>query len=97
MVLGALVCVVSGPVVLSLRIVVQAMSQRVVSGSVKGLRARGGFEVDMEWKEGQLTRAEIRSLLGNACKVRSGDKMIEMKQKAGERAILSGTLERLRG
>jgi len=38
---------------------------------------------------------EIRSLLGNACKVRFGEKMIELKLKAGERVALSGTLERL--
>jgi alpha-L-fucosidase 2 len=65
------------------------------SGKVKGLRARGGFEVEIEWKDGQLSHAEIRSLLGNACKVRCGEKMIELKLKAGERVALSGTLERL--
>ena len=65
------------------------------AGKVRGLRARGGFEVAIEWKDGQLSRAEIRSLVGNACKVRSGDKLVELKLKAGDRAILSGTLERL--
>ena len=40
-------------------------------GQVKGLRARGGFEVSMQWKEGALQKAEILSTIGGVLRIRS--------------------------
>jgi alpha-L-fucosidase 2 len=42
------------------------------SGEVRGLRARGGFEVGMRWKDGRLVRATVKSTLGGACRLRAG-------------------------
>jgi alpha-L-fucosidase 2 len=41
------------------------------SGNVKGLKARGGFEVDIDWDKGELTKAVIKSSLGGNCRIRS--------------------------
>ncbi len=41
------------------------------TGHVKGLRARGGFEVDMAWKDGALTNAAIRTTLKRQLRLRT--------------------------
>ncbi len=41
------------------------------TGSVKGLRTRGGFEIDMAWKDGRLTSATVRSTLGGVCRLKT--------------------------
>lgn len=45
------------------------------TGSVRGLSARGGFEVDLVWRQGRLTTAEVRSRLGGPCRVRTGESL----------------------
>lgn len=40
-------------------------------GAVDGLRARGGFTVDLEWKQGQAKQVKVLSNLGGICRIRS--------------------------
>ncbi len=61
-------------------------------GSVSGLKARGGFEIDMEWKDGKLTNAEIKSLLGNPCTVRYGETTKNYDISAGNSIQITGEI-----
>jgi alpha-L-fucosidase 2 len=65
------------------------------SGSVKGLRARGAFEVDLVWKAGQLQQATIHALRGGTCKVRLGERTAEFPVKPGEVIVLNSELKRI--
>jgi alpha-L-fucosidase 2 len=59
------------------------------AGSVKGLRARGGFDVDLSWKEGRLFTT-IRSNAGNPVRVRYGKATKEVHIRKGESITWTG-------
>ena len=54
------------------------------TGSVKGLRARGGFAVDIAWQDGKLTAATVRSLAGNPGRLRYGQATTVVKAEKGQ-------------
>jgi len=51
--------------------ILPALPDQWPNGKVKGLKARGGFEVDIAWEDGQVKEFIIRSLLGGNCRVRT--------------------------
>lgn len=62
------------------------------AGSVHGLRARDGFEVDIIWKGGRLSEASIRSSAGRDPIVRYGDQAKRIALEPGQEAVLADDL-----
>jgi alpha-L-fucosidase 2 len=61
------------------------------SGRVTGLRARGGFEIDLSWKAGAVDRVEVRSLRGAALHLRRGETLRTVtRTERGSRYAFSG-------
>lgn len=53
-------------------ILLPALPKNWPKGYVKGLRARGGYEVDLWWEDGRLQWAVIRSRFSQTCRLRPG-------------------------
>ena len=64
--------------------VLPALPRAWPTGNVKGLRARGGFEVDVTWRDGRLAEAAIRSLNGGSVQLRYGSATREVKIAKGK-------------
>lgn len=52
-------------------------------GSISGLRARGNFEIDMQWSEGILQQVIVRSEAGIPCTLRYKDTSLTFKTQKG--------------
>ena len=65
--------------------VLPALPKALPSGSLRGVCARGGFELDLAWKEGRLTRLSVLSKAGEACKIRYRGRTKEFPTERGRR------------
>ena len=61
-------------------------------GRVQGLRARGGFQLDITWSKGKLETATVKSLLGKPCRIHYGEIARDINLKKGESARLGPDL-----
>lgn len=64
-------------------------------GFIKGICARGGFEINQSWENGVLKQVNILSKLGNQCVVRYGEKIIKLDTEKGKLYEFDGQLNRL--
>ncbi len=51
--------------------ILPALPEKWAEGEITGLCARGGFEIDMKWKDHKITNLTIHSKLGGNCRIRS--------------------------
>jgi alpha-L-fucosidase 2 len=65
-----------------------ALPQAWPTGSVRGLRARGGFELDFNWQDGRLLMATIFSTRGSRCRIRSAEPLRVMSDGEEIRLII---------
>ena len=53
------------------------------TGSIHGMRVRGGFDVDLSWSKGKPAHLTLRSKGGTQCKIRYGDKVVPVSMANG--------------
>lgn len=63
------------------------------NGSVKGLRAHGGFVVDLVWNNGRLGKAVVESQAGSLCTMRLGEKTVRFETERGKRYRIGRDLQ----
>lgn len=65
-----------------------ALPSSWLNGAIRGLRARGGFTVDIGWREGRLDQARIRPTTESATTVRYGNDAMEVSFTAGHDVVI---------
>ena len=66
------------------------------SGSVNGLKARGGYEVDIEWDQGKLKKVKMISKISNVVNLQYRDNIISYNLNASESIELNGDLKKIK-
>ncbi len=75
--------------------ILPALPQALQTGEVKGLKARGGFELDFSWSNGKLQKLTVKSLAGRTCRLKVGTLIKEFKTEKGVSYVFDGSLQEL--
>jgi alpha-L-fucosidase 2 len=67
-----------------------ALPEQWKTGAVAGLRARGGYDVDLAWKDGKLSKATLRAHYNRTCRLRT---QTPVKVFAGNREVAGKSLD----
>ncbi len=72
-----------------------ALPDAIPEGHIRGIRARGGFELDFNWSEDKLTSLKVISNAGYAFSVRYEDKTFTSETHKGEVLTFDGNLKKI--
>lgn len=73
-------------------VLLPALPDKWKKGKVEGLMARGGFQIDMEWKNGALVKMQLLSKLGNTCRISYKNKTIDLETEKGKTYLFNNKL-----
>lgn len=76
--------------------VLPALPRQWPSGSLTGVRVRGGGKVDITWKDGVLSNLSVQSDHAKKYRVMYGGRSTEVQLKPGKRTVLDGAFHRIR-
>lgn len=72
--------------------ILPALPQAWQKGHIRGICARGGFEISIHWENGRATKIELLSKLGTSCKLRNGHAVKVFNTVKGQRYVFDGEL-----
>lgn len=75
--------------------ILPALPDALPTGEVKGICARGGFELTIRWKNGQLQQLTVLSKAGNELQLRYKDEVVKMKTTKNGTLKFNGSLKRI--
>ena len=70
-----------------------ALPAALPDGEVRGICARGGFELNIKWRQGTLEQVVMTSRNGGDCVLRYGDKRLPLTTKKGKKYTFTGELK----